>query len=66
MFFASVASKELRYCASSLFATDRRGLRSVASKGLRLHKNCAILGALGERNGGCDAATEAARDVSER
>ncbi len=39
--FVNVASKGLRYCASSLFATHRRGLRSGVSKGLRLHKNCA-------------------------
>jgi len=38
MFFVSVASKELRHFASSLFATHRRGLRSVASKRLRLHQ----------------------------
>src|SRR6266852_9062371 len=43
LFFVGVASTRLRYCASSLFATHRRGLRSVASKGLGLHKNCAIL-----------------------
>ena len=41
MFLVSVTFKGLRYCASSLFATQRRGLRSVASKGLRLHQNCA-------------------------
>jgi len=41
MFLVSVAFKGLRYCASSLFETQRRGLRSVASKGLRLHQNCA-------------------------
>src|SRR5260370_13473310 len=41
MFFVSVASKELRYCASSLFATHTRWLRSVASKGLTVHQNCA-------------------------
>src|SRR6266852_1909190 len=41
MIFVSVASKGLRYCASPLFATHRRWLRSVASKGLRLHQNCA-------------------------
>src|SRR5258708_32958602 len=44
MFFVSVAFKGLRYCASSLFATLRRELRSVASKGLRLHQNCAEFG----------------------
>src|SRR5260370_15144033 len=44
MFFVSVASKELRYCTSSLFATHRRGLRSVASKGIRLQQNCAEFG----------------------
>src|SRR5207245_704071 len=36
MFVVSVAFKELKYCASSLFATHRRGHRSVASKELRL------------------------------
>jgi len=41
VFFVSVACKGLRYSASSLFATHRRGLGSVASKGLRLHQNCA-------------------------
>src|SRR6266849_2718656 len=41
MFFVSVASKRLRYCASPLFATHTRGSRSVASKGLTLHQNCA-------------------------
>ena len=41
MFLVSVAFKGLRYCASSLFATHRRELRSGVSKGLRLHKNCA-------------------------
>ncbi len=44
MFFVSIAFKELRYCASSLFATHRRGLRSVASKGFRLPQNCAEFG----------------------
>src|SRR5260370_20350457 len=41
MFFVSVAYKGLRCSASSLFATHRRRPRSVASKGLRLHQNCA-------------------------
>src|SRR6266446_4792556 len=40
MFFVSVASTRLRYCASPLDATHRRGLRSVASKRLTLHQNC--------------------------
>ncbi len=59
MFFVSVAFKGLRYCASSLFATHTRGLRSVASKGLRLHQNCAdfrhfrCFSALGLRRGTC-------------
>jgi hypothetical protein len=44
MFFVSVAFKRLRYSASSLFATHRRGLTSVASKQLRLHQNCAEFG----------------------
>jgi hypothetical protein len=44
MFFVSVASKGLRNAVSLLFATFARGSISVASKGLTLHKNCAILG----------------------
>src|SRR5712671_3080765 len=41
LFFVSVASKGLKYCTSSLFATHARGLISVAAKGLILHQNCA-------------------------
>src|SRR5258708_20160198 len=41
MFFVSVASTRLRYCASPLFAAHTRRFRSVASKGLTLHQNCA-------------------------
>src|SRR5216684_4264981 len=39
MFFVSVASKGLRYCASSLFCNTYKGPISVASKGLTLHQN---------------------------
>src|SRR5258706_15657163 len=39
MFFVSVASKGLRYCASPLFATYTKWPISVVSKGLRLHRN---------------------------
>src|SRR5260370_9144305 len=41
MFLVSVECKELRCSASALFATHRRGPRSVASKGLTLRQNCA-------------------------
>src|SRR5712664_185065 len=66
MFFVSVASKGLRYCASSLFATHRRGLRSVASKGLRLHKNCAIFDHFLSAERGPPEATESAKDIPGR
>src|SRR6266849_7385810 len=41
LYLVSVASTGLRYRASPLSATHTRGSRSVASKGLRLHQNCA-------------------------
>jgi hypothetical protein len=49
-----------------LFATHRRESRSVASKGLRLHKNCAILPSAGERDWGRGEVMDVAADVSER
>src|SRR6266699_3970469 len=42
MFFVRVAPKGFKHCASPLFATHTRRSRSVASKGLMLHKNCAL------------------------
>ncbi len=55
VFFVSVASKRLKYCASPLSATHTRWAINVASKGFRLHRNCAHcceswMGTGGDRN----------------
>jgi hypothetical protein len=49
-----------------LFATHRRGLRSVASKGLKLHKNGAILRFFFTWNSGCGEGKGATRKLYAR
>src|SRR5260370_28380842 len=49
-FFVSVASKELKYCVTPLFATHTRWPGSVASKGLRSQHNCGNGVAFPEQN----------------
>ena len=66
VFFVSVASKGLSHAVSLLFATLARGSISVASKGLTLHQNCAILTLVWELNWGCGEAEEVATNFPGR
>jgi hypothetical protein len=66
MFFVSVASKGFNHAVSLLFATLARRSISVVSKGLTLHKICAISDHFWVRNGGGGEDAEATRDVPER
>jgi hypothetical protein len=65
MFFVSVASKGLSHAVSLLFATLARRSVSVASKGLTLHKNCAIFGHFLRAEWGLREVTDAASNVLE-
>jgi hypothetical protein len=43
MFFVNVASKRLKYWSKSFVCNTYEGLISVASKGLILPRNCAVV-----------------------